>query len=140
MTISKSNRLLHKPNTHGPKRACNPNHAKRMRTNATTKQMNTKKKQSITHINVLLCIAARFQQSPAKTVQFANTKTYDLQNNLHHEPMSTSRRHAATTVHVQRQAQAKPTPHEEQHFNVNHDKIKLPPQIATTHKPTHGHL
>ena len=136
---------MHKRHTHGPKRACDPNHAKRMRTNATTKQMNIKKNQSITHINVLLCIAARFQTALAKAVHFANTKTYRnqtwlAQNNPHHEPVPTSRRHAATTMHVQRQAQAKPTPHEEQHHNVNHAKKTSHHKIATTHKPTHGHL
>ena len=94
---------------------------------------------------MLLCIAARFPPSLAKAVQFANAKTYRnptglAQNNPHHESMSTPRRHAATTMHVQRQTQAKPTPHEETHFNVNHAKIKQPPQIATTHKQTHGHL
>ena len=68
--------IAHKRNAHGLKRTCNPNHAKQMRTNAIAKQMNTKKKQSITHINVLLCIAARFQLAPAKAVQFARTKTY----------------------------------------------------------------
>ena len=68
--------IAHKRNAHGLKRTCNSNHAKQMRTNATTEQMNTKKKQSITQINVFHCIAVRFQPAPAEAVQFAHTKTY----------------------------------------------------------------
>ena len=63
--------IAHKRNAHGLKRTCNSNHAKQMRTNATTEQMNTKKKQSITQINVFHCIAVRFQPASAEAVQFA---------------------------------------------------------------------
>ena len=65
---------IHKNNAHGPKRTCNPNHTKQMRTNAIAKQ-HAKKKPGITHISLLHCIAAKKSNQ-----RFLNCATHTYEN------------------------------------------------------------